>query len=390
MDRSFCLIAYIHSNIILLTLFAILSQLLTIQNSFVVSLVTDRDASGVVSTESKNQLIWSSIQWSPYNSSTSQETRNKRDETEDPGRAYGRGVGFFVGEPCESTCNQILFHVFCNLTTHLCECLSDYPVNVDNKICRKAVSLGDNCEASEECSYLVTNAVCGVDAKCQCNQGFNVKSSDKMGTACVAGESPMHLRIGSATYEFINNADVTTLLSLITSLFMLIFLLCFVIKLFNKARFNGADDRCYSRSSAVPPVILTGHLQQTTPSRDSSIINDFPSRRASYTLLAPPPSNLASRRPSMSSIRSQSSLRSYSSYRSQSSYRNNYRPGNGFRESVRRTTSSPIDSMQQIVSNSAFNSQSYRQNHFTPNLRNKSETCIIHDSSGINPSVPNH
>ena len=48
------------------------------------------------------------------------------------------------------------------------------------------------------------------------------------------GESPMHLRIGTATYEFLNNADLTTLISLISSVVLLVFLFCFVIKLFNK------------------------------------------------------------------------------------------------------------------------------------------------------------
>ncbi len=52
---------------------------------------------------------------------------------------------------------------------------------------------------------------------------------------CVkSGDYPIHLRIGAATYEFFNNADLTTLLSLITSLVMLMFLFCFVIRLFNK------------------------------------------------------------------------------------------------------------------------------------------------------------
>ncbi|CAG2106291.1 unnamed protein product [Medioppia subpectinata] len=308
-------------------------------------------------------------------------------ETEDPGRAYGRG------EPCISTCNQILFHVTCNLSTHVCECLKDYPVNVNNKNCRKAVRNGGKCEFTEECSYFDKNTVCTNDGLCQCSEGYDIKSEDnKKENVCSAVDSPMHLRIGAATYEFLNNADLTTLLSLIISLFLLIFLFCFVIKLFNKARFSDGSERCYSRAS-VPPVILTGH-ETIAASRNSSArsCHEYlpPSRRASYSLLAPPPSNLVSRRPSMSSIRSQSSLRSYSSFRSQSSFRN-YRPGIGVREPFRRTTSSPVDSMQQIVSNSSFNTeQPFRQNHFNTNLRNKSETCIIHDSCGINPSVPNH
>ncbi|CAG2181343.1 unnamed protein product, partial [Oppiella nova] len=91
-------------------------------------------------------------------------------ETEDPGRAYGRGVGFFVGEPCVSTCNQILFHVTCNLSTHVCECLKEYPVNVNNKNCRKALYIGERCEFTEECSYFDKNTVCSSDGYCQCSE----------------------------------------------------------------------------------------------------------------------------------------------------------------------------------------------------------------------------
>ncbi|GFW52256.1 HTH_Tnp_Tc3_2 domain-containing protein [Trichonephila clavipes] len=48
-----------------------------------------------------------------------------------------QGVGFYIGEPCDSTCNSILFHVYCNKTSGRCECHEHYPVNIDNKICVK-------------------------------------------------------------------------------------------------------------------------------------------------------------------------------------------------------------------------------------------------------------
>src|SRR6218665_1232873 len=59
---------------------------------------------------------------------------------EDPGSVFGKGVAFFLGEPCDSTCNRILFNVFCNQTTRRCECLPEFPVNVDNKYCVKGLS----------------------------------------------------------------------------------------------------------------------------------------------------------------------------------------------------------------------------------------------------------
>lgn len=58
-------------------------------------------------------------------------------ETEEPAPIYGKGIAFWLGEHCENTCNRILFHVWCNSTTHRCECLQEYPVNVENKYCLK-------------------------------------------------------------------------------------------------------------------------------------------------------------------------------------------------------------------------------------------------------------
>ncbi|KAG8183408.1 hypothetical protein JTE90_008305 [Oedothorax gibbosus] len=56
-------------------------------------------------------------------------------ENESVKSAFGRGVGFYIGEPCESTCNSILFHVYCNKTSGKCECHHHYPVNIRNKAC---------------------------------------------------------------------------------------------------------------------------------------------------------------------------------------------------------------------------------------------------------------
>ena len=43
----------------------------------------------------------------------------------------------FVGEPCNRECSRILFPVFCNRSSGLCDCLPEAPVNVDNRFCTR-------------------------------------------------------------------------------------------------------------------------------------------------------------------------------------------------------------------------------------------------------------
>lgn len=37
-------------------------------------------------------------------------------------------------------CNPILFNVYCNQSTGRCECTSDFPVNIYNRVCVKGES----------------------------------------------------------------------------------------------------------------------------------------------------------------------------------------------------------------------------------------------------------
>ncbi|KFM79791.1 hypothetical protein X975_18882, partial [Stegodyphus mimosarum] len=95
-------------------------------------------------------------------------------------------------------------------------------------------------------------------------------------------------------------------------------------------------------SAGSPPTMMSAFtgshvLDSRRPSRSSGGSTDYlpVSRRASYSMLAPP-SSLGSRRPSSTSVRSQLSFRTQSSFRG-------YRYS---REPVRRTLSSPADSSQ--------------------------------------------
>lgn len=134
---------------------------------------------------------------------------------EDPASVFGKGVAFFLGEPCETTCNKILFHVWCNMTTHRCECLPQYPVNVDNKYCikgediftshdarqmfkcvhRPASRIDEPCEYQEACRYNDGNSQCSESGVCKCSDGFNPKFEEsRSGLQCLPSEYHLCLR----------------------------------------------------------------------------------------------------------------------------------------------------------------------------------------------------
>ncbi|XP_042913374.1 uncharacterized protein, partial [Parasteatoda tepidariorum] len=133
-----------------------------------------------------------------------------------------------------------------------------------------------------------------------------------------------------------------TTVSAAAGLILFAAVLCFVLRLFSKARFNRPADRMASAGS--PPTMMSAFtgshvLDSRRCSRSSAGSTDYMpvSRRASYSMLAPP-SSLGSRRPSSSSMRSGLSFRTNSSFRG-------YRTS---REPVRRPASSPADSSIQF------------------------------------------
>ncbi|CAL1264775.1 unnamed protein product [Larinioides sclopetarius] len=262
--------------------------------------------------------------------------RRKRDENESVKSAFGRGVGFYIGEPCESTCNSILFHVYCNKSSGRCECHDQYPVNIENKVCVKASHLGERCEYDEACAFNDDHTAC-VSGKCDCADGFRAAQHLKGQSLCLPGKSPLGLN--GSTVTFLENNYLMTTVSAVAGLVIFTALLCLVLRLFSKARFSRPADRMASAGS--PPTMMSAFtgshvLDSRRASRSSMSSTDYMpvSRRASYSMLAPP-SSLGSRRASSTSVRSGLSYRTNSSFR-----------GYRYREPVRRALSSPADSSQ--------------------------------------------
>lgn len=226
-------------------------------------------------------------------------------------------VGFYIGDPCNQTCSRVLYHVFCNVTSRRCECREEYPVNINNRQCVKASPLGGPCDHDEACAFSVAHSSCQ-KSECRCLDGHE---PDVHASKCVPTR-------GVAILE---NAELTTMVSVIVALMLFTALFCLVLRLFSKARFGSSGrDRMGDAASPGPTTVLSsvdGSLDAPNKgappapgsrrtSRNS--VDYAASRRASYGMLAPPgdSSQGCSRRASGSSVRSQASHRSAASERS--------------------------------------------------------------------------
>ncbi|KAL3196648.1 hypothetical protein MRX96_015418 [Rhipicephalus microplus] len=160
--------------------------------------------------------------------STSWLARIRRDESEGiENRHRTAGVGFYIGDPCNQTCSRVLYHVFCNLTYRRCECRPEYPVNVNNRQCVKASSLGGRCDHNEACAYSVVHSSCQ-ENECRCIDGHE---PDSRATKC----TPYR---GVAILE---STELTTIVSLVVPLMLFTALLCLVLRICRKARSRASD-----------------------------------------------------------------------------------------------------------------------------------------------------
>ncbi|XP_015781984.1 uncharacterized protein LOC107359905 isoform X2 [Tetranychus urticae] len=293
-----------------------------------------------------------------------EQSRVRRDEFENVGRAFGRGMGYYLGEPCIKQCNAILFHIYCNITSQKCECLPEYPVNLDNRICIKALKLGDKCEDHFSCSYRDIHAICSSENRCRCDYGFYPVISKSGETRCTAGLSMY--------YSIVGYSNFVPFVAIIVAIIFCTGVVFIGVRMIGKSQ---GDSSLPTRDRAISPVpVKLGGLEllasMSRPSSLRSASNEYlpGSRRPSYSMLAPP-TNYISRRPSSSSG---TSFRSYSSFRSQSSFRN-YRGNYCYKETLKYNTPrtpSPIINPSNVLVGEPLSK----------------ETCAVHSNPEINRS----
>ncbi|XP_050034116.2 uncharacterized protein [Dermacentor andersoni] len=178
--------------------------------------------------------------------STSWLARIRRDESEGiENRHRTASVGFYIGDPCNQTCSSVLYHVFCNLTSRRCECRLEYPVNVNNRQCVKASSLGSHCDHDEACAYSVPHSSCQ-ENECRCIDGH---AADSQSTKCTPSR-------GVAILE---STELTTIVSVVVSLMLFTALFCLVFRFCRKARCRPPDrNRTGEATSQSPDAVVVG------------------------------------------------------------------------------------------------------------------------------------
>ncbi|XP_071443655.1 uncharacterized protein [Hetaerina americana] len=189
-----------------------------------------------------------------------------------PDLGNGTEVGLYLGSPCEVACSPRLPHVVCNTVSRICECDKKYPVRIGPRAgCGKPLRLGDQCFYERTCSFTDQHASCiqvNHNALCQCKPGYHTVSLQRPTKRVFCSEDLVLL-----------TTDVPTLLGVASGLAVFTALICFVLKLFSRARF--ARPRHFANANLAPPILFSSetgiplavhhhHHHQRPSSRSSS------------------------------------------------------------------------------------------------------------------------
>ncbi|XP_046740686.1 uncharacterized protein LOC124408064 isoform X3 [Diprion similis] len=229
--------------------------------------------------------------------------------------------GLYLGSPCDLTCNPDLQHVFCDPITAHCECEKFFPVKLGPaKGCAKPKKLGEQCFYRATCTFADQHATCTQvqhNAICECKTGYHRVALSRPSKKVFCAEDLVLI-----------TTDVPTLLGVASGLAIFTALICFVLKLFSRARYtrprhyanaNHAPPMLFSSDTGIPLTLHGGRPSSRSSQRSgSALASAFSRRPSSGGSRGPlvPASRAGSRRPSLASIHSStSSARSYSARR---------------------------------------------------------------------------
>ncbi|XP_047100337.1 AF4/FMR2 family member lilli [Schistocerca piceifrons] len=169
-------------------------------------------------------------------------------EEEQPVTGTASGLGQYLGAPCVDDCSPSLPHTFCDPVTQVCECEKHYPVKLGaTKGCAKPVRLGEQCYYLATCTYTDAHAECkqiAHNAICQCKPGYHVVARQRPTKKVFCSEDLVLL-----------TTDMPTLFGVATGLAIFTALICFVLKLFSRARYSRP--RHYANANLAPPILFS-------------------------------------------------------------------------------------------------------------------------------------
>ncbi|KAK9295951.1 hypothetical protein QLX08_009916 [Tetragonisca angustula] len=231
--------------------------------------------------------------------------------------------GQYLGSPCDVSCNPELLHVFCDTVTGFCECEKFYPVRLGpTKGCAKPKRLGEQCFYRATCTFADQHSTCTQvqhNAVCDCEEGYHKVALSRPNKKVFCAEDLVLI-----------TTDIPTLLCIASGIAVFTAMICFVLKLFSRARYsrprhyanaNHAPPMLFSSDTGIPLTLHGGRPSSRSSQRSSTagpLTYAFSRRPSSGGSRGPlvPASRAGSRRPSLTSVHSStSSARSYSARR---------------------------------------------------------------------------
>lgn len=195
------------------------------------------------------------------------------------------------GDPCEDGCSPET-HTICDNNTRTCKCDYNYPVEIESLYCLKPVLLGKPCIHQKQCQFHDIHTVCQVYhinyTECTCRDTYQVKRLEGLAipSLCLANLQTL-------------TADVPTLLGLGLGMSVLSALICFVLKIFARARF--ARPRRYADARINPPLTVSETYAAFALAANAST-SSSPARDRHHSIRSGSRSASSSRRPSYSSL----------------------------------------------------------------------------------------
>ncbi|XP_043287107.1 uncharacterized protein [Venturia canescens] len=178
------------------------------------------------------------------------------DEDEDYPETNITEKGRYLGSPCEETCNPELQHVLCDSVTGFCECEQFYPVRLGpTKGCAKPKKLGEQCFYQATCTWVDQHATCAQvqhNAVCDCEVGYHRVALSRPSKKIFCAEDLVLI-----------TTDVPTLLGVASGLAVFTGLICFVLKLFSRARYTRP--RHYANANHAPPTLFSSDTGECIP-----------------------------------------------------------------------------------------------------------------------------
>ncbi|XP_076650890.1 uncharacterized protein LOC143357991 isoform X3 [Halictus rubicundus] len=232
--------------------------------------------------------------------------------------------GQYLGSPCDDSCNPELLHVVCDAVTGHCECEKFHPVRLGpSKGCAKPKRLGEQCFYRATCTFSDQHSTCTQvqhHAVCDCENGYHKVSLSRPNKKVFCAEDLVLI-----------TTDIPTLLCIASGIAIFTGMICFVLKLFSRARYtrprhyanaNHAPPMLFSSDTGIPLTLHGGRPSSRSSERSSTgggpLTYAYTRRPSSSCSRGPlvPASRAGSRRPSLTSVHSStSSARSYSARR---------------------------------------------------------------------------